>query len=95
MMAKPTTKRLDEGQLEMMWNYLRMGYQKANIPALKGLCDQLRQAMIQKTGGQRKDDPTEYVPLDDIGTIGNSIVIETMALYLSGALDRLECEENG
>ena len=93
-MAKPTTKRLDEGQLEMMWNFLRMGYQKADVATLKELCDRLRQAMIQKTGGQRKDDPTEYVPLDDIVTIVNSIVIETMALYLGGALDRLE-EEHG
>ena len=89
-MAKPTVKRLDEGQLELMWNFLRMGHQKPNIPALKELCDQLRQAMIQKTGGQRKDDPKEYVPLDDIPTIVNSIVIETMALHLSGGLDRLE-----
>ena len=95
MMAKPTTKRLDEGQLEMMWNFLQMGYQKADVATLKELCDRLRQAMIQKTGGQRQDDPAEYIPLDDIGTIVNSIVIETMALYLSGALDRLEehCEQ--
>lgn len=90
IMAKPTTKRLDEGQLEMMWNFLRMGYQKADVAALKELCDRLRQAMIQKTGGQRKDDPAEYIPWEDIGTIVNSIVIETMALYLSGGLDRLE-----
>lgn len=51
-MAKPTVKRLDEGQLEMMWNFLRMGYQKPNIPA--------------------------------------RAVIEAMCLYLSGALDKLE-----
>lgn len=88
-MAKPTTKRLDEGQLEMMWNY-----QKADVAALKELCDRLRQAMIQKTGGQRKDDPAEYIPWEDIGTIVSSIVNETMALYLSEGLDRLECEEN-
>lgn len=94
MMAKPITKWLDEGQLEMMWNFLRMGYQKADVATLKELCDQLRQAMIQKTGGQRQGDPVEYIPLDDIGTIVNSIVIETMALYLSGALDRLESESD-
>lgn len=88
-MAKPTVKRLDEGQLELMYNFLRMGYQKPNIPALKELCDKLRQAMIQKTAGQRDDDPKEYVSFDDLPTIINCIVIETMALHLSGALDKL------
>ena len=83
-------KNLDAGQLELMWNFLRMGYQKANIPALKDLCGQLRQAMIQKTAGQRDDDPDFYTKFEDIGTIINSIVIETMALYLSGELDKLE-----
>lgn len=83
-------KNLDAGQLELMWNFLRMGYQKANVPALKDLCGQLRQAMIQKTAGQRDDDPEYYTKFEDIGTIINSIVIETMALYLSGELDKLE-----
>lgn len=95
-MAKPTVKRLDEGQLDLMWSFLRIGNQKPNIPALKELCNQLRQAMIQKTGGQRADDPKEYVPLDDLPTIINCIVIETMALHLSGALDKLgEVLDNG
>lgn len=89
-MSKATVKRLDAGQLDMMWNFLRVGYQKANIPALKELCNQLRQAMIQKTAGQRSDDPSENVSFDDVMTIANSIVIETMALYLSGELDKLE-----
>lgn len=94
-MPKPTVKRLDRGQLEVMYNYLRMGYQKANVPALKELCDQLRQAMIQKTAGQRAEDPPEYVDFqNDLGTIVNSIVIETMALYLSGELDKLEGDNN-
>ena len=94
-MAKITTKWLDDGQLDFMWNFLRVGYQRANIPALKELCNQLRQAMIQKTGGQKKDDPAEYINSADIGTIVNSIVIETMALYLSGELDKLEEIRNG
>ncbi len=87
---KPTVEALDRGQLDLMWSFLQMGHQKANIPALKDLCDQLRQAMIQKTAGQRNDDPKQYVPFANIGTIVNSIVIETMCLYLSGELDRLE-----
>ena len=93
-MAKHTTAELDMGQLELMWNFLRMGEQKPNITALKELCEQLRQAMIQKTGGQRSDDPKNYVKLDDIGTIVNSIVCETMCLYLSGALDIIGGADN-
>lgn len=89
-MARPTVERLDNGQLELMYNFLRMGYQKPNVPALKELCDKLRQAMIQKTAGQRDDDQKKYVSFDDLPTIINCIVIETMALHLSGALDKLE-----
>lgn len=91
-MAKPTVKRLDEGQLEMMWNFLRMGHQKPNIPALKENLDAIRQCMIQKTAGQRLDDGKESVSFDDLGTHVNNVVIETMCLYLSGALDKLEDE---
>lgn len=48
-MAKATVKALDIGGLELMWNFLRMGYQKPNVAALKENCDLLRQMMIQKT----------------------------------------------
>ena len=89
-MTKPTIQNLDAGQLDMMWSFLVMGNQKSNIPALKENLDLLRQAMIQKTAGQRKDDPAGYVDFADVGTICNIIVCETMALYLSGDLDRLE-----
>lgn len=81
---------LDAGQLDLMWSFLMMGHQKPNIPVLKENCDLLRQLMIQKTAGQRKDDPKHYVKIEDLGTICNCIVIEAMCLYLSGALDKLE-----
>ena len=87
---KPTIENLDSGQLDLMWQFLMMGEQKSNIPALKENLDLLRQAMIQKTAGQRKNDPKGYVSFNDIGTICNIIVCETMALYLSGDLDKLE-----
>lgn len=79
-------KRLDAGQFELMWTFLQHGMVKPNIPALKENLDALRQAMIQKTAGQR-DDPDFYTKFEEIGTIINNIVIETMALYLSGGLD--------
>lgn len=83
---KPTLEALDMGQLDMMWNFLRMGSQKPNVSALKENCNLLRKAMIQKTAGQRADGGVSF---DDIGTIINCIVIETMCLYLSGSLDKI------
>lgn len=93
-MAKPTTKRLDEGQLEMMWNFLRMGCQKPNISALKENLEAIRQAMIQKTGGQEGYSTSEAVDFNDLGTHINNVVIEAMCLYLSGSLDLLERGDN-
>lgn len=91
-MAKPTLKNLDEGQLDMMWNFLRIGYQKPNIPALKENLDAIRQMMIQKTAGQDGYSTNEAISFDDLQTHINCVVIETMCLYLSGTLDKLEEE---
>lgn len=88
--TKRTIRNLDEGQLDVMWQFLQMGHQTSNIPALKEHLNQLRQAMIQKTAGQRKDDPKDYVDWADLGTIINCIVIESLCLLLSGDLDLLE-----
>ena len=73
---KHDTDALDMGQLDFMWNFLRMGHQKSNVPELKSLCERLRQAMIQKDGGQRGT--TGNVDFRDVGTIVNSIIIETI-----------------
>lgn len=88
---KHNIEELDRGQLDFMWNFLRFDCgQKSNIPALKEHLDMLRQAMIQKTGGQEKYKDSHDVDFNDLGTIINCIVIETMQLYLSGDLDKLE-----
>lgn len=90
-MAKPTLKRLDEGQLDMMWNFLRFGYQeKPHIPTLKHHLDAIRQMMIQKTAGQEGYSTSESISFGDLQTHINCVVIEAMCLYLSGALDKLE-----
>ena len=89
-MAKPTLKNLDEGQLELMWNFLRMGSQKPNISALKENLEAIRKAMIQKTGGQKGYSTSEAIDFNDIGTHINNVVIESMCLYLSGILDEIE-----
>lgn len=86
---KHTLAELDAGQLELMWNFLRAGFVKSNIPALKEHLDRLRRMMIQKTGGQK-----DGISFEDLGTVVNCIVIEAMALYLSGDLDKIGKENN-
>lgn len=88
-MAERTVEALDKGQLDFMWNFLKMGNGKPNIKALIKHLDMLRQLMIQKTGGQDNYKKSYEVCFDDVGTIVNCIVIETMQLYLSGELDKL------
>ena len=91
-MPKATVENLDRGQLDLMWNFLKMGSGKPNISALKENLDALRQMMIQETGGQEPYRKSHEISFDDLGTIINCIVIETMQLYLSGGLDKLEQE---
>lgn len=80
---------IKEKQFDLMWSFLMMGNQQSNIPALKELCESLRHMMLQKTAGQRKDHPKD-VPFESLSTILCGIVIETMALYLSGDLDKIK-----
>lgn len=87
-------EKLDSGQLDLMWSFLQFtgnGARKEDVDELKDLLDQLRTAMIQKSGGQPGRDPKTKgaVDFDDIPTIINSIIIVTMQLYLSGGLDKL------
>lgn len=45
----PTTKELDAGQLEVMWNFLKIGEHKAgtkDVERLKENLDSLRQLLI-------------------------------------------------
>ena len=93
-MAKPTLKRLDMGQLDLMWQFLQLRKNctctKGDVQTLKTHLDSIRQALIQKTAGQRKDNNIETVSFDDLGTYINLIVCDCLSLYIYGALDRLE-----
>lgn len=80
-----------EEQLDTMWSFLQMGGMKSNIPSLKEHCMMLRQMLMQKTAGQRRDKKSD-IPFDHLDTIKNVIVVEAMALVLSGDLDKLEAE---
>ena len=63
-----------------------MGGLKPNYPALKEACMELRQMMLQKTSGQRKDRPKD-IPFDNLERVKATIIVEAMALVLSGDLE--------
>ena len=74
---------------DTMWTFLQMGQQKSNVSQLKKTIQDLIQMMTQKTAGQKVN--TKDVSLEqnfDMAVI--TIVLESVALYLSGDLDRLE-----
>lgn len=88
-------EKLDGGQLDMMWNFLKFkgkGVTVHEVEGLENLLDQLRTAMIQKSAGQpnREAKTSGYVEFEDLGTILNSIIIETMAVYLGGGFEKLK-----
>lgn len=91
-MPKVTLKNLDSGQLEMMWSMLKLGGMKASKNDVKALIDStdfIRQALIQKTAGQRSDDPNGYVDFDDLQTHINIIVCACLSLRASGVMEKL------
>lgn len=71
-----------------MWAFLEKGGMKSNIPCLKEHCMMLRQ-MMQKTAGQRENKKND-IPFDQLDTIKNIIVVEAMALVLSGDLGKIK-----
>lgn len=56
-MVKP--EPWENPMLDTMWIFMQMGGLKANYPALKEACMELRQMLMQKTAGQRKDRPKD------------------------------------
>lgn len=78
--------RLENDMIDHMWSFLQMGGLKSNYPALKSACMELRQMMMQKTAGQRKDRPHD-IPFDNLERVKATIIVEAMALVLSGDLE--------
>ena len=64
-MAKHNLRELDQGQLQTMWNFLKLQRKntctKEDVRILKEHLDIIRQAMVQKTAGQRDTDPDTYL----------------------------------
>ena len=89
------TEKLDNGQLDLMWSFLqfrRNDVSLKDIQNLENLLDDLRTAMLQKSGGQPDNSGTkkDYINFEDIGTIVNCIVVETMHIYLHGGFEKLK-----
>lgn len=78
--------RLENDMIDHMWSFLQMDGLKSNYPALKSACMELRQMMMQKTAGQRKDRPHD-IPFDNLERVKATIIVEAMALVLSGDLE--------
>lgn len=87
-MTKPEPGKIMDDGFDMMWSFLSMGGQKANYPALKDACMQLRKMMMQKTAGQRKDRKKD-LRFEDMETLCKIIVCEAMALVLSGKYEEV------
>jgi hypothetical protein len=76
-----------------MWSHLKKGGHKPSVKALKNAVDRLTLAAMQKTGGQRSDDTPDksvnfYGP--EMSMLQYVILVEAVALVLSGALDELD-----
>lgn len=96
-MAKISVASLDAGQLEMMWSFLQLGQIEATDADVDNLiqnADIIRQALIQKTAGQRSGDPKGYVDFNDLGTYINMLVLNVLVLRIGGRLERMK-EDTG
>ena len=62
---------------------------KAKNPELKEACMEMRQMIMQKTAGQRKDRPKD-IPWENWERVKVTIVCEAMALVLSGEYEPKE-----
>lgn len=85
--------KLDGGQLDMMWNFLRFHGNRPTVKEVEGLeenLDRLRTMMIQKCDGSREGKTAGTELFADMETVLNNIVIETMWLYLAGGLKMLK-----
>lgn len=87
-MIKP--ERWENDLLDATWSFMQMGGGlKANYPALKQACLEMRKMMTQKTAGQRKDRPND-LSWDNLERVKVTIICEAMALVFSGEYEEKE-----
>lgn len=93
-MSMPTwISKLNNGQLDMMWNFLRFRPGRPSVEDVETLekhLDDLRVMMIQKADGKREGKTKGALDFDDMGTTLNCIIIEIMGIYLDGGLRMLK-----
>lgn len=75
---------------DTMFTFLQMGQQKSNIPTLKHAIQDLITMMAQKTSGQRENDKKAINWEENFDMTIITIVCESVGLYLSGDLDKIE-----
>lgn len=80
----------DKRGFDIMFKFLDMGNQKANIPQYKQGIQDLITLMTQKNSGQRKNDKVSVNWEENFDMTIITIVCESVALYLSGDLNKLE-----
>ena len=85
MTNKERLAKLDGGQLDAMWNFLKLRKQcectKQDVQLLREHCENIRIALTQKNAGQRKDGAKDCIDF---------VVIDALVLYIYGGLDKLE-----
>ncbi len=86
-------RNVETDMFDTMWAFLQMGSQKSNYPLLREYCLALRKLMTQKTAGQTRYKKRGNLPFENLERIKNGIVIEAMALVLSGELDAFYRQE--
>ena len=86
-MVKP--EPWENPMLATMWSFMQMGGLKANSPALNEACMELRQMLMQKTAGQRKDRPKD-LSWENLERVKVTIICEAMALVFSGEYEEKE-----
>ena len=85
-------EQFDARGFDTMWTFLQMGRcQKSNIPKLKEAIQDLIKMMSQKSSGKNNKD-INWEENFDMTII--TIICESVELYLSGDLDKLEEVEN-
>ena len=83
-------QEFDKRGFDSMFVFLQMGQQKSNIPVLKNAIKDLLTMMTQKNSGQKENDKKSINWEENFDMTIITIVCESVGLYLSGDLDKIE-----
>ena len=83
-------QEFDKRGFDTMWTFLQMGQQKSNVPTLKKAIQDLITMMTQKNSGHRGNDKKSINWEENFDMTIITIVCESVGLYLSGDLDKIE-----